>query len=128
MEARNNDVMTQLKLKYAPHVEEIQVFCVGNKDYEGHDYWEPQSRKLAVQGSGIPDLRRSCYSIVEGDSLREAKHFLEVEVPDLVHSIKLLKEAVAETDSTPSLPIDLIEKLQDVRCSYNMRNRKSHQE
>lgn len=99
---------------YKNEVGEIDVFCVGNRDYEGLEFWFPDAKLLAVQGSGVPELRRFCYGISERANMREAEQFVKVEVPDLLQSLRVWVEAAESDTSTPSIPENLIEQLRHV--------------
>ena len=76
---------------------------------------DPEARNIAIGGSGIPDLRCHCHTIVSRAQFRASNHFLEVEIPDLVQSLGVWVES-AEQDSVPSLPPNVPE-LRTVRWS-----------
>ena len=80
---------------------------------EGH-IWDPEARDLAIQGSGIPELRRHCHSIVSKAQFRVSTHFLEVEVPDLIQSLEVWM-ASADSRSPPPIPHESISGLQLVK-------------
>ena len=92
----------------------MDVYCIGNKDYEGREIWDSEARSLAVQGSGVPDLRKFCRSIPEKANLKEAVQFTSVDVPDLLKSLELWVQSVEENTSTASMPEDLISDLRKV--------------
>ncbi|KAL8724298.1 MAG: hypothetical protein Q9166_008029 [cf. Caloplaca sp. 2 TL-2023] len=89
--ARNADVKRALKHRYANSGIglSINVFCVGNRDYEGAKYRCQEARTQAIQGSCIPDLRRFCHSIVAQAQYRASLHFLEIEIPSLIQSLEV---------------------------------------
>ncbi|KAI4126304.1 MAG: hypothetical protein LQ338_003813 [Usnochroma carphineum] len=60
--ARNASIKRAVKKRYAdPNAGLIiNVFCVGNRDYEGADYRSREARDIAAHGSSIPDLRSAC--------------------------------------------------------------------
>ena len=76
--------------------------------------WDDEAREIAIQGSGIPELRRHCHSIVSKAQFRVSNHFLEVEVPDLVQSLEVWT-ASADCRAPPPLPQESIPDLQSVR-------------
>ena len=118
--ARNADIETKLLAKYAPDFgnAKLNVFCVGNIDYdiEGDLIMDPEARDIAINGSGIPQLRRHCHTIVSTAQFRASNHFLEVEIPDLMQSLEVWMES-AEQISLPSVPPNCVPELQTVRWS-----------
>ena len=117
--ARNAEVKKDLLAKYASDSGKanINVFCIGNEDYdiEG-DIIDPEARDIAIKGSGFPELRRHCHTIVTRAQFRASNHFLEVEIPDLIQSLDVWVES-AEQDSDLSVPPNRIPELQIVRRS-----------
>ncbi|KAL8749362.1 MAG: hypothetical protein Q9199_007731 [Rusavskia elegans] len=89
--ARNTDVERALRLRYdSPGAGfSINVFCVGNRDYEGAEYQSQEAHQRAIQGSGVPDLRRFCHSIVAQAQYDASLHFLEVELASLLQSLEV---------------------------------------
>ncbi|KAL8696199.1 MAG: hypothetical protein Q9224_002922 [Gallowayella concinna] len=89
--ARNIDVKKALRSRYAGMETSlsINVFCIGNRDYEGAEYRSKEAHERAIQGSCIPDLRRFCHSIVASAQYRASVHFLEVELPSLIQSLEV---------------------------------------
>ena len=81
---------------------------------EGYHIWDLEAREMAIQGSGIPELRRHCHSIVSKAQFRVSNHFLEVEVPDLVQSLEVWM-ASADSRSPPPIPHESISDLQSVK-------------
>ncbi|KAL8905916.1 MAG: hypothetical protein Q9171_006480 [Xanthocarpia ochracea] len=86
--ARNTDVTRALQRRYTSAAVGliIEVFCVGNRDYEGDAFGVRDQR--AIQGSCIPDLRRFCHSVVAQAQYDATLHFLEVELSSLVQSLE----------------------------------------
>ena len=118
--ARNAEIENKVLAKYASDSGKanLNVFCIGNNDYdiEGDHRMDPEARDIAIKGSGIPELRRHCHTIVTKAQFRASNHFLEVEIPDLIQSLEVWVES-AEQDSSPSVPPNRIPELQTVRWS-----------
>ena len=118
--ARNADIKEKLLANYAPDFgnAKLNVFCVGNIDYdiEGDLIMDPEARDIAIEGSGIPKLRRYCHTIVSRAQFRASNHFLEVEIPGLMQSLEVWMES-ADQDSVPSVPLNCVPELQTVRWS-----------
>ena len=116
--ARNAEIKQTLLANYASDVgsANLNVFCVGNNDYdmEGDLRMDPDARNIAIEGSGIPELRRHCHTIVSRAQFRASNHFIEVEIPDLVQSLEVWVES-AEQDSVPSFPPNCVPELETVR-------------
>ena len=116
--ARNAEIKKTLLENYASDLgnANLHVFCVGNIDYdmEGERMIDSEARDIAIKGSGIPELRRHCHTIVSRAQFRASNHFLEVEIPELVQSLEVWVES-AEQDSVPSLPPNCVPELQTVR-------------
>ena len=81
---------------------------------EGDLRTDPEARKIAIEGSGFPELRRHCHTIVSRAQFRASNHFLEVQIPDLVQSLEVWVE-LAEQDSVPSFPPNCVPELEKVR-------------
>ena len=77
---------------------------------------DPEARAIAIEGSGIPKLRRHCHTIVSRAQFRASNHFLEAEIPALMQSLELWMGS-AEQDSVPFVPPNCVPKLQTVRWS-----------
>ena len=118
--ARNTDIKKKVLVKYASDSSkaDLNVFCIGNNDYdiEGDLRMDPEARDIAIKGSGIPELRRHCHTIVTRAQFRASSHFLEVEIPDLIQSLEVWVES-AKQDSGSSVPPDRVPELQTVRWS-----------
>ena len=118
--ARNAEIKKTLLAKYASDSGKtnINVFCIGNNDYdmEGDLRMDTEARDIAIKGSGIPDLRRHCHTIVARAQFRASNHFLNVEIPDLIQSLEVWVES-AKQDSGSSVPLDRVPELQNVRWS-----------
>jgi hypothetical protein len=68
---------------------------------------------MAVQGSGIPELRQFCHSIVDKAQFRASNHFLGVELPDLLQSLEVWL-AASEQESSPTVSSDCANDLKSV--------------
>ncbi|KAL8773729.1 MAG: hypothetical protein Q9209_001497 [Squamulea sp. 1 TL-2023] len=103
--ARNADVKRALQRRYMSSGIglDVNVFCIGNRDYEGAGYRSQEARQKAIQGSCIPDLRRSCHSIVAQAQYQASVHFLEVELPSLIQSLDVW---LSVFDQKASLTVD----------------------
>ncbi|KAL8647071.1 MAG: hypothetical protein Q9210_005769 [Variospora velana] len=110
--ARNAAVKREVKKRYAvPDIGmAINVFCVGNRDYEGADFRSQEARNMAVHGSCVPELRRFCHSVVARAQHRASMHFLEVEVPSLIESLEVwlsVAQQKCPTAINPQIVLDL---------------------
>ncbi len=118
--ARNAEIRKKVLAKYASDFgnANLNVFCIGNNDYdiEGDLRMDPEARDIAINGSGIPELRRHCHTIVTRAQFRASNHFLEVEIPDLIQSLEVWVES-AEQESVPSVPPNRVPELETVRPS-----------
>lgn len=116
--ARNAEIKKRLLAKYASDFgnANLNVFCIGNNDYdmEGDLRMDPEARDIAIKGSGIPELRRHCHTIVTRAQFRASNHFLEVEIPDLIQSLEVWVESAGQ-HSVPSVPPNRVRDLQTVR-------------
>ena len=118
--ARNAEITKKVPAKYASNSGKanLNVFCIGNNDYdiEGDLRMDPEARDIAIKGSGIPELRCHCHTIVTRAQFKAFNHFLEVEIPDLIQSLEVWVES-AEQDSGPSVPPNRVPELQTVGWS-----------
>lgn len=107
IEARNADIREQLVKAYSNFFPagDLEVFCIANQDYQGHVEQGEEAHKLAIQGSGIPRLRRFCHSIPARAQFRATNRFLEVQLKGLVQSLELWLSAGARNNSL-QLPQD----------------------
>ena len=113
--ARNTDVERALRIRYVspgPGLS-INVFCVGNRDYEGAEYRSQEAHLRAIQGSGIPDLRRFCHSVVAQAQYDASLHFLEVELASLLQSLEVWL-SVSEQTTRVSIDPQIVSDLQTV--------------
>ena len=112
--ARNTDVAQALQHRYTSAAVGliIEVFCVGNRDYEGDAFGIRDQR--AIQGSCIPDLRRFCHSVVAQAQYEATLHFLEVELSSLVQSLEAWL-SVFEQKALVTVDPQIITDLQLVR-------------
>ncbi|KAL9621176.1 MAG: hypothetical protein Q9204_008138, partial [Flavoplaca sp. TL-2023a] len=111
--ARNTSVERALRQRYETSLTalSINVFCVGNRDYEGAEYRSQEARQKALKGSGIPDLRRFCHSIVGQAQYDASIHFLEVELASLVQSLEVWL-SVSEQEKPVTVDPQVITDLQ----------------
>ncbi|KAI4143217.1 MAG: hypothetical protein LQ341_002975 [Variospora aurantia] len=121
--ARNAAVKRVLKKRYAvPDIGmAINVFCVGNRDYEGADFRSQEARNMAVHGSCVPELRRFCHSIVARAQHRASMHFLEVEIPSLIESLEVwlsVAQQKCPTAIDPQIVLDLESGLKQILAEY----------
>lgn len=121
VEARNADVKRKVLEKYRPFAgnSSISVFCIGNEDYDmgGDNFSDSETRNILVPGSGIPELRHFCHSVVARSQFRVSDHFLEVEINDLVQSLEVWMASV-EQGALPLIPLDCVPKLQAVSLAF----------
>lgn len=106
IEARNADIREKLVRVYSdffPAGGDLDVFCVANRDYQGSVEQGEEAHELAIQGSGIPSLRRFCHSIPARAQFRATNHFLEVRLKGLVQSLELWLSA---RNNSLQLPVD----------------------
>ncbi|KAL8846664.1 MAG: hypothetical protein Q9221_008271 [Calogaya cf. arnoldii] len=121
--ARNTDVERALRIRYVspgPGLS-INVFCVGNRDYEGAEYRSQEAHLRAIQGSGIPDLRRFCHSVVAQAQYDASLHFLEVELASLLQSLEVwlsVSEQTTRVSVDPQIVSDLQTKLEEKINDY----------
>ena len=87
--ARNADVSKRLEMSY-PQLAgtgRANVYCVGNRDYEGQELTSPGAREIEESGSGIPDLRMLRHSLVAKAQFRTPNQFIESEIQNLIRSL-----------------------------------------
>lgn len=113
MKWRNNQAKEGLMKKCAKsdRADNLNIFCVGNKDYEGSGYWGPETRIIAAEGSGIPDLRRFCHSVVAKAQFRATINFLDVEMHGLIQKLEVWIAALDQV-AIPEIPRDCVANLQ----------------
>ena len=113
---RNQRIERDVLTKYASLVTgsaNLRVFCIGNKDYEGHEIDYAEARALAINGSGVPELRDFCHSVVAKAQFRASNHFIETQIPDLIQSLKLWVEAAGD-DPGAVIPPNVLPDLREV--------------
>lgn len=103
--ARNTHVKDGLQRAYSSKVPHggLEVFCVSNKTYA--KFVEKGNVEM-VQASGIPDLRRFCYTMTAHAQLLEAKHFLSSMLSSLLNSAELLATKPAESQQPIEAGLD----------------------
>ncbi|KAH6682229.1 hypothetical protein F5X68DRAFT_192586 [Plectosphaerella plurivora] len=85
--ARSKHVSQALQKRYASDTGgKLDVFCVGNHAYE--KYCERNDAAL-VRASGIPSLRRYCFTVTANDRLVDARSWIQTSVPGLLNSAEL---------------------------------------
>lgn len=94
--ARNNHIKNLAKkdMREIFHDRLVSVFCVSNKAY--NKIRNPQEQELALEGSGIPDLRLHCHRIPARAQFRLAEHFVVARIPDLLRQGKMWYSAASE--------------------------------
>lgn len=99
--ARNAHVKEGLQRAYSSKVPNggLEVFCVSNTTYAKY---VKKGNVEMVQASGIPELRRFCYTMTAYAQLLEARHFLSSTLSSLLNSAELLATKPAE----PQKPTD----------------------
>jgi hypothetical protein len=120
IEARNRRVKDGLQKKYKGGLEEedLNVFFVSNKFYG--DYCcqgsETTSNEKGTM-SGIPALRKFCYSTVANSRLQEAKNFLLTTLPTFLDSIALRSQTLDVGPSCPTTEtLENIERVKQTVC------------
>ncbi|CEO58542.1 hypothetical protein PMG11_03258 [Penicillium brasilianum] len=108
IDARNKRVKDALKKKYkdSPEQDDLHVFCVSNRLYSKscrHNSDAVTNEEHTI--SGIPVLRKFCYSTVADLRLREAKRFILVTLPSFLNSIKLHSQSL---ENGPTCGTDII--------------------
>ncbi|EON64079.1 hypothetical protein W97_03309 [Coniosporium apollinis CBS 100218] len=120
VDARNERVKDGLQEGYRTKVPGgmLEVFCVSNTTYEKYS---AEGVVDMVNASGIPELRRFCYSVTAEAQFLEAKHFLQSRLSSMLSSIQLwttrcpdgsvnqLQEYIPES----GLPVDWCVALRD---------------
>lgn len=88
VDARNERIKDGLQEAYRTKVPGgmLEVFCVSNTAYEKYS---AEGVVDMVNASGIPELRRFCYSITAEAQFLEAKHFLQSRLSSMLSSIQL---------------------------------------
>jgi hypothetical protein len=106
-------VATNLKGKYAVYFQPgyLPVFCVDNRIY--HTCQNLQEALL----SGIPDLRKFCYSIPAKAQFRAANHYIGTELSSLVSSVELWVQAALDPGMQSLAKIVPTESLSSVGSS-----------
>ncbi|OBT72960.1 hypothetical protein VF21_08477 [Pseudogymnoascus sp. 05NY08] len=87
--ARNMHVKEGLQKAYSAEIPKgvLEVFCVSNTWYEKYAM---KGDVEMVQASGIPDVRRFCYTVTCHAHLLEANHFRNTKVPNFLNSALLV--------------------------------------
>ena len=123
MRARNADQVDKMISRY-PQLQGpdgiAKVFCVANKDYEGEEFDNRSTHFEAIKGSGIPELRRFCRSVVARAQFQACDYFLQFDVPNLVQSLQAWLDAYAQTPHPPSLS-HVIDPIQQVSNSEPLK-------
>ncbi|CAG9951905.1 unnamed protein product [Clonostachys rosea f. rosea IK726] len=119
IEARNNHVKDGLQAAYSSKApgNRLDVFCVSNKMYEKYSR---KGNSQFVEASGIPDLRKFCFQITADAQLREAKHFLQSSVFNLLTSFEVCLSSLASS-SNDSVALVKSKKLADDAMSATER-------
>ncbi|KAL8994209.1 MAG: hypothetical protein Q9169_005755 [Polycauliona sp. 2 TL-2023] len=111
--ARNADVERSLRHRYeSPGAGlSINVFCIGNRDYEGALLQSQKAHQWAIERSGVPDLRRFCHTVVGQAQYDASIHFLQVELASLLQSLEVWL-SVSEQDTLVTIDPQIITDLQ----------------
>ncbi|EEU37779.1 uncharacterized protein NECHADRAFT_102212 [Fusarium vanettenii 77-13-4] len=112
---RNSFVTRELRVKYNERVatDEINIFCVSNKDYWDHrDEAKTKSARF-LQLSGILQVRKHCISIVANSQRRIATRYIKDQIPALLAQVDLWVQSGARTASEERREA-LCRKLDDV--------------
>ncbi|KAL8662726.1 MAG: hypothetical protein Q9168_008214, partial [Polycauliona sp. 1 TL-2023] len=111
--ARNAGVEGALRKRYESTETSlsINVFCIGNRDYEGAEFRSQDAHHRAIQGSGVPNLRRFCHSVVGQAQYDASIHFLEVELASLLQSLEVWL-SVSEQENLVTIDPQIITDLQ----------------
>lgn len=114
IEARNKRVEDGLKKMYKSSEEEedLNVFCLSNLFYG--EYCSQKSVMTTHEKgtmSGIPTLRKFCYSTLADSRLQEARNFLLTTLPSVLVSIGLRSQSL---EAGPSCSITMILKKVDL--------------
>ena len=123
MRARNADLVDKMISRY-PQLRGpdgiAKVFCVANKAYEGEEFVNRSAHFEAIKGSGIPELRRFCRSVVARAQFQACDYFLQFDVPNLVQSLQTWLDAYILTPHPPSLS-HVIDPIQQVSNSESLK-------
>jgi hypothetical protein len=113
--ARNKKVADNLKEKYAADFKPgyLPIFCVDNRMY--HTCRNMQEAIL----SGIPELRKFCYSIPAKAQFRAGSHYIGTQIPSLVSSVELWTEAARDPEMQALANIVPTNSLSSVWLSKN---------
>jgi hypothetical protein len=86
--ARSEHVKEEIREVYEPDVGDgvLEVFCVSNTSYEK---FARKGDAEMVLASGIPEVRRFCYTITAHAQQLQAIHFLVSKLPSLLNSAEL---------------------------------------
>lgn len=103
------------------------VFCVANRLYEEYMGIEPEdsdefeAMNIAIQSSGIPELRKYSHGVPAQRQLDIAKHFLNVSIEGLLNKVKLWL-----ADGAENIGADKIrESLKDISKNFQEVSKKS---
>lgn len=108
--ARNQKVANHLKKRYAVHFKPgcLPVFCEDNRTY--HTCRNMQEAIL----SGIPELRKFCYSIPAKAQFRAGSHYIGTQLPSLVSSLGLWIAAARDPE------VKALTEIMPVKTLYNV--------
>ncbi|KFZ06243.1 hypothetical protein V501_07587 [Pseudogymnoascus sp. VKM F-4519 (FW-2642)] len=103
--ARNTHVKEGLQRAYSSKVPNggLEVFCVSNTTYGKYTI---KGNVEMVQASGIPELRRFCYTMTAHAQLLEARHFLSSMLSSLLNSAELLATKPTESQQPTETGLD----------------------
>ncbi|OBT81787.1 hypothetical protein VE02_09856 [Pseudogymnoascus sp. 03VT05] len=103
--ARNTHVKEGLQRAYSSKVPNggLEVFCVSNTTYGKYAI---KGNVEMVQASGIPELRRFCYTMTAHAQLLEARHFLSSMLSSLLNSAELLATKPTESQQPTETGLD----------------------
>ncbi|KFY06936.1 hypothetical protein V492_07602 [Pseudogymnoascus sp. VKM F-4246] len=103
--ARNTHVKEGLQRAYSSKVPNggLQVFCVSNTTY---GKYVKKGNVEMVQASGIPELRRFCYTMTAYAQLLEARHFLSSMLSSLLNSAELFAAKPIESQQPAEAGLD----------------------
>jgi len=112
-------VKTGLQNAYAEEFEgtTLNIFCVSNIWYEKYKHSKGTSdvAPRLVTTSGIPELRRFCYSLSTQSRFDEAMHFLRTTLPSILTSIGV--HAKPESSAPSQMPIENLAKVDEFKYS-----------
>lgn len=103
--ARNAHVKEGLQRAYSSKVPNgrLEVFCVSNTTY---GKYVKKGNIEMVQASGIPELRRFCYTMTAHAQLLEARHFLSSMLSTLLNSAELFATKPTESQQPTEARLD----------------------